>query len=363
MAPKNGKPEKAKPPEAKLEVGGLGMYPLTAMGVYGVEAGKVDRLVGRKGDSAVEGYKRSKKATVNLDSGTVDVDLTEKVYDGIADAFYRGKLPEVLVCTMPPKGLDEFVEALVDFFDKLRALGFLLNGTTQLETFVPCFVVATNGIFFSNLLKLLEHRLVAMPGLEPATLEAILNRFTRGVFDVIELNELSSLYGQGSVLQSKLPQRCRLGGGNFEAQMTTQAIMSQHGFIASLETQSDNPAERLELENALFRINTSIVPLLESQSKYSEKSASALRKALHTAFVAIGEKRKVFSVAEALDSPFGMQHIESSGHFLSGDVAILKALKQLAVHHQCKLKDAQIDKAIDSLVGIKAKFDAAAMAV
>ena len=167
--------------QAVVQTGQLGFYPLNSLALSALFHNQSHSILGHRDDT--ESQKFRQKSELELDKKTVPV--AGKIFAGLSDAFYRGKLPEVVVVTSPMAELPAFIEEFMDFLEKLCSLGFLTQKDSDevglLNRYVPQFVIASYGVVFDVVLDKLGEAAQNMGALSARQKERLLQKFTRGV--------------------------------------------------------------------------------------------------------------------------------------------------------------------------------------
>ncbi len=328
MAPRVSKKERGDLPRPVVQQGTLGFYPLTNLSFSYLLEEHCDVVIGIKDEPETLSIKEKPQVAVKIGKQTERIDLGGRVFNGLSDSFYRGKLPQVIVAVLDVSLLDHFLEEFLDHLDKMFSLGFFLQKPDPVEKLVPAFVVSSNGIFFSNLIRKMTNSLTSMDHVDDYTAQRIIGKFTRGMLDSYN----PALYSPGQAVEIEPAYRMKIAGGQIQTQLTIQSVFSGHGLVTSLETGSDNPVERLEFENALKRIVCCILPALAEQGEISKKELPRLEKKVQEAVFQIGQKRKAFEVTETVEMAMDLARKESAQGIISGDPTILQVLSSYAGH-------------------------------
>lgn len=330
MAPRVSKKERGDLPKPVVQPGTLGFYPLSNLSFSYLLEGYCDIVIGIKDKPETLGLKEKPEIRVKTGSKTEKINLKGRVFNGFSDSFYRGKLPQVVVAAFDASLLDYFLEEFLDHLDKMFSLGFFLQGPDPVEKLVPAFVVSSNGIFFNNLIRKIYNSLLAMEHTDEQTVERIIGKFTRGMLD----SHAPSLFSPGQVIETEPAYRMKIGGGQLQTQLIIQSVFSTHGLITSLETGSDNPVERLELENALKRIVCCVLPVLAERGEIPKKDVTSLEKQVQEAVFRIGQKHGAFEITETLDMLVDLARKDMPKEIISGDPTMLQVLASHSEHFE-----------------------------
>ncbi len=330
MSPRIPKKERTDVPKTEVRAQALGMMPVTHLSLAYLAQSHCDLLIGFKDSEPARYLKEHTELKI---AGKPSFSVKGIVFNGLSDAFYRGQLPQVILAVPEAQSVDYLVEDILEHLEKLFSLGFFIQKPNYdpVEALLPCFVVAANGIFYHRLLYQLDKGLHNMNVSDDRLLKRIYGKFARGLFD--QFDELS--YSVGSEIQLEPKRIMKIAGGNLQTQMTIQSTFSSHGLITSIESSVDNPAERLEFENAMRRLNLGILPTLIAGKTLTLKQAQALQAELQEAIFVIGQRRKAFDELETLDLLLMSRRHDSeleprADSIIPGDLTSIKMLAEYA---------------------------------
>ncbi len=294
MSPRIANKDRAEIPKPKVQVGTLGFLPLNNLAVSYRYQQVGDVLIGMQGQSPLTGN----QVQLNTRGQTVPFDLKGVYFKSISDAFYRGKLPQVIVATPSVDELPEFLNDFVDFVDKVLSFGFFLQ-PDAIDTLMPVVVLATPGVFFSRFTQLLANHLDKLEGLELAWRQQIVSRFVRGfIEDGLESFEL--WYKRPFEL-IKPPTKLKIAASR-EADValleTIQSVLSLHGLITVVENRVNNNTDRLELEHAIQRAAQVILPNLAESHGLTMKDFKQLVERVSKSILKVGQKLLAFEEME-----------------------------------------------------------------
>lgn len=304
MSPRVAKKDKPEIPKPLIQAGSLGFHPLKPLSLSYLYRHHCDLILGHK-DAEETRLAKAKpilqiKCRHRLDSfgSTVEsFDLTGKVFNGFSDAFYRGKLPQVLISTVEAHELNLFLNEFLDYLDKMLSLGFFMHQPDQVDKVVPYIVLAGNGIFYRTFLAKLQRNMRSMEAMEDILIRQILCKFVRGAFDCYRSDK--DVFSSEALDARRL---MRIGSCTNQALTTVQTVFSLHGIVTSIDNTTDNSPERLELLNAWLRFRDGILPAMQRAGLLTEteKVQMALRELLWKAGMAI----KAFDEMETVDMLF-----------------------------------------------------------
>jgi hypothetical protein len=340
MSPRVAKKDRGEPPTPMVKPGVIGVYPLRALGLSFVQTGLVDVVMGVK--DAPETIQAKEKPTFLFQDGKAkqSIDLPGKIFNSFPDAFYRGNLPQVILVGGDTQSVFKMMDEFFDYLEKLYSLGFFIIKKNEpmaspidpVDQYVPCFVIASNGIFFGTFLKKLSDSLNNIKQVNEASHRKILSKFCRGVMDPCDWQPLD----KNVPIQLESARKIKIAGGSSITQNTIQYLMGARGFEVSVESQAENPIERLEFLNALTRTVKGFLPALNHDGKLSAAETAGYETKLQDAILTIGQKRKAFSHEETADrllqsvQPVKGYSSQVNGKILPGDSAIVNSLIKYA---------------------------------
>lgn len=310
MSPRVAKRDRGEPPKPMVKPGLVGAYPLKAINLSFLVTGHCDLVIGQK-DMPETLYLKERPTLAILDgTGSKSnekntVDVTGKIFNGFADAFYRGKLPQIFLAQPDAGAIYHFLDEFMDYLEKLYSLGFFLaKGLPEdpmvdpVDQYIPCFVIASNGIFYNAFLKKLAESIENIHHVSDAMERKILAKFCRGIITPGE----TQLYQQGKPIHVEAAKRIKIAGGGSVTQSTSRSILNSHGFETTIENKADNPIERIEFENALIRSSQAIIPALTQGGRLSDGEAKDYQKRIQENIFLIGKHRKAFEEKESLEA-------------------------------------------------------------
>lgn len=308
MPPRNKPGEVPKP---MVQSGAFGCLPFNALTVSCLHAGYADRLVDFKVYEEDQPLPCRTSAQLLDGRKKVSVSLEGRLYNGYAEALYRGRLPEVLLAAPATECLPIYLQDLIGYIQKLCALGFFLNKKylnqrNPVAELIPCTILAGDGLLFSRfvtgLMTAMKKLASDYPALDESMRLKILGRFVRGF---PEAGQASAILGAANVYSGSLPlvafsPKLRIAGGDRETQQIIQEVLSAHGLVTVVENQTRNAVERLELENALWRLSDVILPALVARDCLSAADAQIMAPQLARGVMTIGVKRQALDASEVL---------------------------------------------------------------
>lgn len=312
MSPKTPKTKRGELPKPIIRPGSLGLLPFSPLAVSYLHGGHGDLILGYHDDNETLALKNRSAITVLDGNGKEQFMLDGRFFNGYSDALYRGKLPEVIIAAPAPQELGTYLDDLVEYLEKMLSLGFFLPKKELIkrdpvQDFVPCTVLTGGGLLFSRFITGLMHALKSFENQHPVMDEAIrlriVGRFVRGLpgtepTEIPETGEART----GQIRIEPVPCHIRIGGGSRHTQDVIQTVFSKHGLIASFENRARNPVERLELENALWRLSTVILPTLVDQKTLKAAELKKLTPRIENGILSIGRCRQAFDETDSPES-------------------------------------------------------------
>ncbi len=309
-------PPRSKPgelPKPVIQRGQFGCLPLNPLTVSYLANGHASLIVGFRDTGETESFRRNPSLQLQEGKKRRTLSLESRFFNGFSDALYRGCLPEVILAAPSAEKLMDFLKDFVEYLGKVLVMGFFITKKhvvqrDPVEELIPCTILSGNGLLFSRFITGLVQELNVLgrehAALDEATRLKILGRFVRGLpsADDAAVSLESGTEALAGRVVSPLPvaTRIRLAGGNRQTQLAIQSVLSAHGLITVIENQVRNPVERLEFENALWRLSTVIFPALLGHKLLSAAQARTLAPKAEQGILAIGRKRHAFDDAEPL---------------------------------------------------------------
>lgn len=300
-------PPRSKPgelPKPILRSGGFGALPVNALTLSGVHHEQVDCLLGFRDNEQTLSLKARSSFQLTEGRKKITVSLSGRFFNGYSDALYRGQLPEVILAAPPADLLPEFLKDCIDYVEKLAVMGFFIPGKQLIPkdavgTLIPCIILAGNGLLFSRFITGLMAGIKALrhehPSLDDELRLRLVGRFVRG-FPATEqagmiTQPLTQILQGSSAPLCPFPKKLFIAGGDTRTQSIIQTTLGNRGIQVVLENQSPNPAEKLEFENALWRVSEVILPGLVANQILSEAEGKTLLPRLKESIWRIGLKR------------------------------------------------------------------------
>ncbi len=175
------KRQKGEPLKAIVQQGEIGFYPFNSIAVTALAAEQTNTVITGRDDAQSSKYRN----LTEFQSGSQSVSLKGKFFTGLTDAFYRGKLPELVIVSSDMMGLPAFLEEFLDYLEKLCGLGFITPNDAEemaaLDKYVPQILIATYGVVYEVILDKLKIALNNLNALSLRQRERLLQKFSRGL--------------------------------------------------------------------------------------------------------------------------------------------------------------------------------------
>ncbi|XVJ50576.1 MAG: hypothetical protein HEQ32_00150 [Vampirovibrio sp.] len=222
--------------------------------------------------------------------------------EDLSKAYYKGQIPEILFAhTILPEVEAALIEDLAVYAEKLIAIGFIstdtkrsssvspLNEDTAVHRALPCVVIVGHGFLYQRFLKHFLERLESLghSKTERKQLQRLLSgRVCRGQVIPSTPSVASSRPLSIDTVQSIDPAEnpkptFRLAGGLNKTQRQVQQALGRHGVNVTIEHNSSNPTERLELQ----ALNTVFQTILLTQAyqawEATQKKRASLKPIAH----------------------------------------------------------------------------------
>lgn len=313
-------------PKSVLRQQAIGYCPLNSLTVSYLAQGYGDTILGFCDTDETLAYKAKNTLTVKDGKTQQPVSLEGRFFNGYADALYRGRLPEVILAAPSADSLPLFLDDFAEYLEKLLSLGFFvptkeLIKKDPVSELIPCFILSGSGLLFSRFITGLVRYLRQMesryPLLDEAIRTRIVGRFVRGIphsqrpdiqlsFGETELGvRVTTCFDRLIV-----PQHFKIAGGTPHTQNLIQRNCTAQGFTITIENRTHNPVERLEFENALWRLSTVVLPSLAATQTLSSDAVDTLTSRVEAGILAIGRLRKAFEASEKPEQVLGSSFIK-----------------------------------------------------
>jgi hypothetical protein len=302
MAPRIAKQERAETPKPILQAGVLGFYPVTGMALATLAADRGSLIIGSRDSRETQLLKARPTQSICRAGEEISLDTAGLVFNGFSDAFYRGRLPQVILAMPAITSLQFFIDEFLDHLDKLNALGFFISGPSlpnPVESLIPCVVMVTYGVYFEHFRQMLAHHLAHMD----------LNTNVSGLTDRLAARFLRGLLSDYPTHLRDVPahpdvapyQHITLSGGNIHTRQLVQSVLSGYGLTSDPEIHErfEPPVERLEFLNVLNRLHRVVLPALQDASACTEAEGRQMFESV----LSLGQHRGVLTKADGALPP------------------------------------------------------------
>ncbi|MBX2860287.1 MAG: hypothetical protein KTR14_03570 [Vampirovibrio sp.] len=276
----------------------LGIFPVSGIGLSFLNKDQCNSLIGYKDDPGTLQLKEKGSVQIPAGKKTKSLKVAGQIFNGFADAFYRGKLPQVILVLSTREELTDFTEEVLEYLEQMVSLGFFLKKSDPVELLMPNFVLVNQGIFYEAFINNLQRCLRNIPHLDAATHSDILAKFIRGSFenDAALIHQQSDTPAVDTLVDSL--GILKLAGLQLGNVMTVQSNLSLHNLVASMESSGDNPPLRLELETAYRQMAQTVLPAWKKQNKANKASVEKMQTQLKDLLFAIGRQAGAFEELE-----------------------------------------------------------------
>ncbi len=294
-------------PRAVIRSGALGYFPITPSALTHVNTGIGDAVIGYQDTELTLAYRQKSTTTVTTPEGLVTSSLEHTIFNGYADALYRGRLPELMIIHLESASIDGFLDEYAAYLEKMLALGFFVSKKVLIKidpvaNLIPYCILTGDGLLFNRFMTGLAHLLKSMgrrySGMDDATAYRIAERVTRGVPLQSETIEKVAK-GAGKNATPANAVGYRIAGGTELTRRRIASILGAFGQTVTLEDRVQNPIERLEFENALMQITTVLLPAMLAGEQISKPELPEVSSQIEAGILAIGQKRHAFTAGES----------------------------------------------------------------
>jgi len=312
MSPRGQRIELTKP---VLSQGALGVTPFNAISLSYLQAGHAECIIRFKDmDNRIpEG---ELQVDVPVKAGNWEkMDLHGRLFNGYADAFYRGRLPEVILCCVGMQSLGDFWEDLTSYLEQMLSLGFL--GHEPVKNIIPYMVILGDGMRFSRIITALTKYLEAMshsyPVLDLRVRGQILSRFLRALPELSLSNawedqDWTRLPTQNNYRVTHLPAvvtQLQLVSGTMSAWEQVRDCLSLNRLhVQQLDQTHPMSVERLELQHTWQRLSAVILPGLAKQQDWSKAFTQEVMTRTQEGLLEIGRACRAIRDSDSLGTVF-----------------------------------------------------------
>lgn len=326
MAEGDGKKQKPATQQAQVQPDRLGFYPLNSLAASALAHGQADVLIGATEDALASRLRQQTEWQVGNQALTVE----GKIAVGISDAFYRGKLPELLIVTAGMSELPQFIESFLDYLEKLCSLGFLTETETDdelavLDLYVPLIIIATYGIVYDAVTQKIKKAIGNLPTLSPRQRERLILKLMRATFSVPAPGYDLQLY---SPVLFPAPLALTLSGTKSRYTVRAVQLLEQHQIPYVFNPHG---VVELELNLGYHHLARRVLPGLPAASGAANDLLAP--DALSTHMEQLGQALGLLpGMATATDTTHaGLSATESPSSLSMADVAITRQLEAWAI--------------------------------
>lgn len=258
------KKTKAETQRAVIQQDTVGAYAVNSLSLTAFHDHRLDVLIAQT--QVDEGLYHQLKNQSQWTVADQTINLQGKLFNGIADAFYRGHLPELLIITCEITHIPEFLEEFLDFLDKLCSLGFIQGHhsqeNSQIDRYIPQLVIATYGIVFETIQNKLSRSIENMGHFSAWERDRILQKLCRMTlsngYNLLDINKQPF-----QIFPTPLSVQCA-GSKSFYTLRSTQLLESRK-FDIQFNPNGDLGILELELHQAYEHLTTYLIPFCQAQ--------------------------------------------------------------------------------------------------
>jgi hypothetical protein len=312
MAPRGQRIELTKP---VLSQGTIGVTPFNAISLSYLLSGQAQCIIRFK-DMDNRLPEGELNAEVPAKAGKWEkTDLQGRLFNGYADAFYRGRLPEVILCFVGIQSMSDFWEDLTGYLEQMLSLGFL--GHEPVKNIMPYMVILGDGMRFSRIITALTRYLDAMshsyPVLDLRTRGQILSRFLRALPDLKSSTEWHDsdwnlLACHNNLHVKHVPETLtlfQLVSGTLSSWEQVRDCLSLNSIrVQDVDQAVPMNVERLELQQTWQRLSTVILPGLAQQQDWTKAFTQEVMSRTQAGLLEIGRACHAVRDSESVDTVF-----------------------------------------------------------
>jgi hypothetical protein len=317
------KPQKSDALRAVIQPGELGFFPFNSLGVTAMLHGQADCLISTREDPFIARLRNQTEFVV----GEHTIPLKNNVFNGICDAFYRGKLPELIFVTSDMASIPSFIEEFMDFLEKLCSLGFLTQHDSDkiaiLDRYVPQLIIGTYGVVYDVILEKLDASIDNLGALSVRQKDRLLQKITRGMFT-------SPVTGYDLLLTPPMifdqPISINLAGSKSMYTVRTNQLLDSHQIACNFNPNGELGILEWEMNLAYRHIIHRVLPLLEDNKVKPDITPEQVSALMDTTGQKMGILPGMVVLSDALDGDVPRDKLCLS----AVDMAILHQVKLLS---------------------------------
>lgn len=301
MSPRVAKKNQPDIPRQHTQPQAVGCCPLSGLAVELLQEQRADALICFKDDASVPLLRAAGTLEITRETGqAASLSLEGRWFNGFSDAFFRGKLPQVILVTDHAPHQSDFFEEFADYCDKLHALGYFLQDISPVDALFPCVVLLGEGCYFKALQERLTVMLTPLCQHDEVMMQQLRGQFIRGLLEpsatvLLEGGHEARPYQS----QQPVPTGLRLVGGSLSAQLAVQSVLDARGLNVAQEPRTAVAVERLEWESWLRFFTIRVVPVLATMTRASAAKASRWQQQALSAGVALAQQQGLLTPEES----------------------------------------------------------------
>ncbi len=309
--------------QAVVQFGEVGFYPYNSLSVSALFHSQAERIIGAKEDPITQKQRNLSEIKVSGKSLSIE----KKLMGGFTDAFYRGKLPELIIVTSGMMETPEFIEEYLDFLEKLCILGFLsepeLEEVSLLDRYVPQLIIASYGMVYNVILQKLETALETMAQISPRNKDRLVQKISRAMFTNPDEGYDLSLV---PLTLFKKPVALNLAGSKSIYTVKTTQLLEKYKIPCQFNPNGKLGILEWELNQAYKHLTHRIIPLLQLQEAAMDLKDTDVTALMETLGQKLGVLPGLTTLASSSKNPVPVEQLS----FSTLDLAMVHQIGTLA---------------------------------
>jgi len=248
--------------QAVIQLGQIGFYPFNRLSVSALAHHHISAIIDTADLSQTAVWKTQSE-------------WNGRVFPGFSDAFYRGKLPEVILVTSPMVEMPFWIESFMDFLEKLCVLGFFSQDAQDeigvLDRYAPQIVIGSYGTLFDVAQEKLSRYLDNLSAMSSRQKERMLQKISRAFFT----SPPYTLPEETGLSPYPDPMALTLTGLKSSYTLRANELLEAHGIKVNFNPNGETGIYELELNLAYQHLSRNLTPpfpgnLAESMEKLGQ---------------------------------------------------------------------------------------------